>query len=308
MALTFDEVTLHLGTCACKHTAGTPTGHRCGTRKPPRQLRMGTRGNLHAHATCVAWHGGVPPWAPGSPPLLSGAVGFSLVLGSSSVALPLAVLPVPGRRVPRALQNSLFVVPQFRFMGPNGSLGFIPLRAGQGKRLIPQGRAQGAPRRGEVAGSGFGVVTVLCAVPCSVVPPPPGGMLPAVGTLSCCFGKDSGPEQRIPCIIHAPASPGGWVTAGAQPPAPHCLTRGVPWEAGGSSRRAVPRLPSRRPSAMPSGGPPAAEGATHGHVPRRNRAQVNTPLGQAAGSGAGRCAGSGLAPAWGIVSQGPTRA
>ena len=131
---------------------------------------------------------------------------------------------------------------------------------------------------------------------------------PAPSALPRSFGTVSGPERHIPYIIHAATSPGGWVTARAQPPAPRCPTRGVPQEAGGSSQRAAPRLPSRRPSAMPSEGLLAAEGATERHAPRRNRAQVNTPPGQGAGLGAGRCAGSCLVPAPGIDSQGPSGA
>lgn len=247
----------------------------------------------------TAW--GVPPWAPGSSLLPNGAAGSGLVSGPSSAVLPLAVLPVPGWQVPWAVQNCHLSVPQFGFAGSNGSLCFI--------LLIPPG----APRCGEVARSSFGVVTVLCAAPCSVPPgdAPMGSRhspAPAAGAISCSFGKVSGPEWRIRYIIHAAASPGGWVTAGAQPAAPRCPAHGVPREAGGSSRRAEPGLPYPRPSAMPSRGPPAAKGATHGHVPRRNWAQVNTHPGQAVGSGAGRCAGSRLVPVQGIISQGSTGA
>jgi len=102
---------------------------------------------------------GVPPWAPGSSLLPSGAAGPGLVLGSSS-----AVLPAPGQRVHWAPQNYLLVLRGLALQGQNGSLGFILLRAGRRKRLTPQGRARGAPRRGVVAGSGFGVVTSLCSI------------------------------------------------------------------------------------------------------------------------------------------------
>lgn len=107
------------------------------------------------------------------------------------------------------------------------------------------------------------------------------------------FGKVSGQEQRLPCIIHGATSPGAWVTAGG--PAASTSrpdSRGAEREAGGSSRR--PRAP--RPRAMPSREPPrAATGATHGHVPCRDRAQVNSPP-----RGGGR-----LVPAaWGIAGAG----
>lgn len=297
----------------CKHAASTVVGHTCGTGKPPRQLCVGTHGTLHARAMCVVWRGvawGVPRWVPGFSLLPSRAVGFGLVLGSSSAAFPLAVLRCRGGTclgLCKIVSSPL--VPRFGFAGSNGSLGFVLLQAGWRKRLIPQQRAQRAPRHGEAVGSGFGVVTALCAVPCSVVfPPPPRGDAPCHGCPFLLLWKSLRLRRRIPYIIHATASPGGWVTDGAHLPAPRCLTRGVPWEAGGSSRRAVPGLPARCPSAMPSGGTPAAEGATRGHVSCRNWVQVNTLPGQAVGLGASRRAGTCLVSARGIVSQGPAGA
>lgn len=119
---------------------------------------------------------------------------------------------------------------------------------------------------------------------------------PAAGALPRSFGKLSGLKRRIPYIIHG-ASPGGWVTAGAQ--RQPCAA-----ERTGRQEAAPARLRRDcRPSTMPDGGLPAAKGATH--VPHQKRVQVNLPPGQAAGSGAGRCAGSCLVPARGIVSQGP---
>lgn len=119
---------------------------------------------------------------------------------------------------------------------------------------------------------------------------------PAAGALPCSFGKLSRLKRRIPYIIHG-ASPGGWVTAGAQRQ-PRATERTGRQEAAPARLRR-----DCRPSAMPDGGLPAAKGATH--VPHRKRVQVNLPPGQAAGSGAARCAGSCLVPARGIVSQGP---
>lgn len=107
------------------------------------------------------------------------------------------------------------------------------------------------------------------------------------------FGKVSGQEQRVPCIIHGATSPGAWVTAGGPAASTSRLdSRGAEREAGGSSRR--PRAP--RPRAMPSREPPrAATGATHGHVPCRDRAQVNSPP-----RGGGRL----VLAAWGIAGAG----
>lgn len=78
-------------------------------------------------------------------------------------------------------------------------LGFIRLRADRSKRLIAQGRGKEAPRLGEVSGSRFRQ-TVL------PLQSPPGGMLPAAGSLPCSFGKVSRLSWRIPYIIHAAAS------------------------------------------------------------------------------------------------------
>lgn len=132
-------------------------------------------------------------------------------------------------------------------------------------------------------GSRFGVTALL-------LQPSLGEMLPAARALPCSFGKVSGLAWCIPYIIHGTAS----LALGLQPDPRH-RPRGV--RGRQEQLRRAARGRSRRPSAMPSG---RAPGATHGHVPRQTRAQVNTR--------AGRCAGSRILPAPGIPSPRPAGA
>lgn len=170
-----------------------------------------------------------------------------------------------------------------------GSPGFTRLCADRRKRLIPQGRAEQAPRRGEVAKSRFGV-----AVPPRNVPL--GGCSQQQGPFPAPSEKSRGWRGASLTLFMPPQA---WRlgysrirATGTAPP-----TRGVRGRQE-RLRRAAPG----RPSAMPSGLPAAPEGATHGHVPRQTRAQVKRRAGQAAGSG------SGLLPVPGITSQRPAGA
>lgn len=203
--------------------------------------------------------------------------------------LPLGVFPL----LPWVLQNCHLSLGAAVWL--HGSLGSLRLHADWRKRLTPQDGAEEAPRRGEVAGSRFGV-TVL------PLQHPPGGMLPVAGALPCSFGKVSGLAWCIPYIIHAVAS----LAVGLQPHPSHrhraADSRGA--REVGAAPPSCPGAGSHRPSAMPSGRPLAPEGATHGHVPLQSRAQVNSQTGKAARSGTSRCAGSRCLPAQGILSQG----
>lgn len=152
---------------ACANTSGAATGHTCATRKPPRQLRVGMHSTLRAPATCVAQHGGYPYGL--LPPLCFPAGLRDLVW---------CWIPPPQRSAWPCSQCrggaclglckivSSLSVPPLGFAGSNGSWCCILLHAGRRKRLIPWGGL----RCGEVAGSSFGVVMVLCAVHCSIPP------------------------------------------------------------------------------------------------------------------------------------------
>lgn len=198
------------------------------------------------------------------------------MLGPFLAPLPLGLFPL----LLWALQNS--------HLSRCRPLGFIRLRADRRKRLIPQGGAEEALKVGRWQDPVLGKQCFPCRVPL-------GGMLPASGSLPCSFGKVSRLAWCIPYIIHGSVS---WRLGYSRIPGTGTAlpTRGVRGRQE-QLRRAAPGR-SHRPSAMPSGG------ATHGHVPRQTRAQVNSQPGQAAGSGAG----SRLLPAQGVISQGPAGA
>lgn len=225
--------------------------------------------------------------------------------------VPLGRAPVPGRHMPWALQNCLLSLGATVWLcGLKRFPGLCPPPSWLEEEADSPAESTASPkaRRGSRVWFWGGDGALCRPLQRRVPPPPPRGDAPCHGCPFLLLWKSLRLRRRIPYIIHATASPGGWVTDGAHLPAPRCLTRGVPWEAGGSSRRAVPGLPARCPSAMPSGGTPAAEGATRGHVSCRNWVQVNTLPGQAVGLGASRRAGTCLVSARGIVSQGPAGA